>query len=517
MSQKGPDEGVKPEPLSVPSPPRVSGIKDLARSAKPEPDMLGRGEVPAGLLPFPIFAIDSAGTIVFANSECLDAFGFSAEDVGAGISPAQLVADEERLRMTECIRSVLCGAHISGEDYTAIRKDGSGFFISFSARPWMEGGEVSGAVGVFMDITLQKQEHARLGEATERYDALFNRSQECVIIADFSGNIIDANGTALSMLGYGRGELRSMHLAGLIQPDDGPDLLRVLGELVATGTQSDLKRFRMVTRDGRQVLMSSRSTLLHNEGGPYAIMCIARDVTEDHRMRQELEKSGLIRATAQVAAEAAHDIKNDLTVALLSIDAIRMRSQDPDVHMLAERAMQSLGEADKLAREMMLLSAPPMESPERVEVNRMIANIIMSITSSRKAEMPEIEIVRYFSGDDPGVMGDRSQLERAFHNILVNAVEAMEGGGTITVSTSLEPGREGGKIVRVRISDTGPGMSAEVQKSIFKPFYTTKKERGNGLGLAITWRMVQNHGGEIAVTSEPGKGAAFDVTLPSGD
>jgi signal transduction histidine kinase len=123
-----------------------------------------------------------------------------------------------------------------------------------------------------------------------------------------------------------------------------------------------------------------------------------------------------------------------------------------------------------------------------------------------------IEIIKEIKPHLPAVMGDSQQLNHVFMNIIINAAQAMEGSGTITLSTDVSA--KGDRIM-VRIADTGPGIEKKDIKHIFEPFYTTKEEgQGTGLGLSVVYNIIENHGGTISASSDVGHGTTFDIELP---
>jgi len=123
-----------------------------------------------------------------------------------------------------------------------------------------------------------------------------------------------------------------------------------------------------------------------------------------------------------------------------------------------------------------------------------------------------IEIIRDLDSSLPKVPSDIQQLNHVFMNIILNAAEAMEGSGRLTVQTQTS---DDGEDVQIRISDTGPGIPAEIKHHIFDPFFTTKEEgKGTGLGLSMVYGIIEEHNGKIHVASEPGEGATFIIRLP---
>jgi signal transduction histidine kinase len=226
------------------------------------------------------------------------------------------------------------------------------------------------------------------------------------------------------------------------------------------------------------------------------------DVEEQLRRSEQLSVIGLL------SAEVAHEIRNPLTVMKMlyhSLD-LEFAPGDPraeDVKIMGEK-MEHLNRIVDQILDFARRSAP---EPTEVNVNQLIDDL--GLLTRHKLKAANIQLERLLDPDLPLIQADATQLEQAFLNLTLNAVEAMGGGGRLKITTlSVKDG------VEIRFQDTGPGMDATAQQAAFSSWFTTGKEKGTGLGLAIVARVVETHGGKITIDSKPGHGATFRLALP---
>jgi signal transduction histidine kinase len=187
-----------------------------------------------------------------------------------------------------------------------------------------------------------------------------------------------------------------------------------------------------------------------------------------------------------------------------------------------EEILDQVHRLDKTVRDLLAFARPPAPDLAPCDIHQVLDRVLVLLAQDPAASAVRID--RAYGVGLPPVGADGKQLGQVFLNLLLNAAQAMPSGGQITVQTALREaaGREhpafatNGHVVEVRISDTGPGIPADVVSEVFTPFFTTKP-RGAGLGLAICRRIVQDHGGTIEVESPPGQGATFRVVLPLRD
>jgi two-component system, NtrC family, sensor kinase len=236
-----------------------------------------------------------------------------------------------------------------------------------------------------------------------------------------------------------------------------------------------------------------------------------REVERYHT--DQLIRADRLATIGELAAGVAHEIKNPLAgiSGAIQVLADDFDPKDPR-RMITEQIIKQTERMDKTIRDL-LNFAQPLEA-ELTEVN---ANDILDMSLFISLPNPataNIEVDKRYTTGLPPLLIDPKHLQQAFINVVLNAVQAMPGGGTLRLVTSVAEG-EGGRLIRVSIADTGPGIPPATAEKIFNPFYTTKTE-GTGLGLSITRRILELHRSTIACSSVEGKGTVFTIELPLG-
>lgn len=234
------------------------------------------------------------------------------------------------------------------------------------------------------------------------------------------------------------------------------------------------------------------------------------DVEEQLRQNEKLSALGLL------AAEVAHEIRNPLTVMKMMFHSLDLQFAPDD---LRARDAQILGEKMELLNKIVeqILDFARHAEPDfkPVSVNQLIDDL--SLLVRHKLRNQNIQLVRNLASGLPRLSADAAQLEQAFLNLTLNAVDAMPGGGKLTVATSLQKpadGEEAASWLCVEFTDTGEGMPAEQRERAFRSLLMTTKSKGTGLGLAIVGRVVEAHHGKVEVTSERGEGTAIRLFFP---
>ena len=224
---------------------------------------------------------------------------------------------------------------------------------------------------------------------------------------------------------------------------------------------------------------------------------------------QELVKAEKLAAVGELAAGVAHEINNPMAIIRGNAEILLMElPEDHPSREEAEIIAREVGRVKEIVRNLLSFARQQRKSVQRVAVDRVLEEILRQL--GHQVPLQGIVLRRELCVGGREIEGDKNQLRQVFINLMVNAVQAMDGGGTLTVRSSSNPGGGG---CQVEIGDTGQGIAPGQLKDIFTPFFTTKPS-GTGLGLSVSYGIVENHGGSIAVTSTPGVGSLFVVTLP---
>jgi photoactive yellow protein len=243
------------------------------------------------------------------------------------------------------------------------------------------------------------------------------------------------------------------------------------------------------------------------------------DVTEKDVLREHLVRGARLREVGEVAAGVAHNFNNLLTVIRGNAELLLMHlTEDAYARGRVEKILKASDDGEQMIGRIRESARHYPEAPAAmtiVQLNELVKDSIAFTEDYAKASQDErgahVRFKTVLANDLPPVLASASELREVFVNLLRNAVDAIEGDGQITARTHA-PDEHG---VVVEIKDTGAGMSREVQEKIFRPLFTTKGERGTGLGLATCYAILRRHGGDIEVKSAPGKGTNFIVRLPA--
>ncbi len=333
-----------------------------------------------------------------------------------------------------------------------------------------------------------------------------------IMTIDKKGRITSFNRAATSITGY---ELREVYRQSVYELF--PSLLTVRPWPVA-----DVARPEKIvkTKDGRDICLGF--TVSFGAAGEATNIIIFQDLTELKSMEEQLRRDDRLKALGELSASIAHEVRNPLA----SISgSIQMLSQDMDFDGDKKQLMGIvLKETERLNRLItdFLLFARPASTSEKAFID--IADVI-SETVKVFSNSPQAKGIKIEASLDHGlfVEADSHQLSQVFWNLFINAAIAMDGEGALTISAGAEPRSGGaasaqpvkgkGESVRILVADTGVGIAKGDLGKIFDPFFSTR-DGGTGMGLALVHRMIEEHGGTIDVSSSPGRGTSFTVTMP---
>jgi signal transduction histidine kinase len=231
---------------------------------------------------------------------------------------------------------------------------------------------------------------------------------------------------------------------------------------------------------------------------------------ERRRLEESLHHSERLASLGEMVASVSHEIKNPLGIVRSTAEILnkRLKKLAPGNEHLAEIIVSETGRLDEIVREFLDFAKPQLPELTSTSLN----DLLLKVTEFMQPEFVRrnIQIEKQLNGSIPPMDLDPNMLYRAFLNLLINAIQAMPDGGTITLTSNPTPETKNGAIIT--ISDTGKGIPQEKQDMIFAPFYT-EKNRGTGLGLAIAQNIIEGHNGSITVESEEGEGATFFISL----
>jgi signal transduction histidine kinase len=230
-------------------------------------------------------------------------------------------------------------------------------------------------------------------------------------------------------------------------------------------------------------------------------------IKEQRERFRRMSRADRLATVGELAAGAAHEIRNPLTAIRSSLQYLESKQADPATRKLLAAALQETGRINDIVSALLAFSRPAEIVRERYDLRQTLQESLDLV--SFQARTQGVSLQRDFPESPLWVQGDRSQLKQLFLNVFLNAIQAMPDGGEMRVEAAA---KEGGKAA-VAVADTGQGIPAENLERVFDPFFTTKKG-GTGLGLSICYNIAKSHGGDIEVLSRPGRGTTLLVRLP---
>jgi PAS domain S-box-containing protein len=472
-----------------------------------------------------VYVKDRDGRYQFANRLFLDLFHRSAREVigrtDAEIFPPEITANLHRNDALVFERN----APVEFEEQVP-REDGMRTYLSLKFPLYNVQGEAYAVCGISTDITERKTAEAALRASEERYHTTFNASVDGIALCTHDGRIVDANPAFCRLHGYTREELLAAESFQFVHPDSH---LRCWAFFEAASSGHSLKsEARAKRKDGTIFDAEVHGVPVHYGNEPHLLL-IMRDISERKqaeaeraRLEAQLRQAQKMEAIGHLTGGIAHDFNNILTAVMgyVAMAQERVASQgDEKLDKYLDRALRSGRQARDLIQQMLTFSRGQRGEPRALQLPPLVKE---SVKLMRSTLPSSIEFDTELDATLPAVLLDPVQLEQVLMNLCINARDAMHGAGTLSIALKKTTLRDSvctschqpvrGTYIELAVSDTGPGISAEVVERMFEPFFSTKETgKGSGMGLSTVHGIVHEHGGHIVVETSPGHGASFRI------
>ncbi|HKP47838.1 MAG TPA: PAS domain S-box protein [Pyrinomonadaceae bacterium] len=373
-------------------------------------------------------------------------------------------------------------------------------------------GAVTAAVCTARDLSELRKVEAVAREHQSLLTNILESARESIYAVDVDGCFKWCNSATLSGLGYSREDFIGKPFLEMVYEGDR-EIARDKLEIALNG-QSQTYEMRYFSADGRLRYARVDNSPLVVDGKTTGVLGIARDITEQKEERERAARADKLRALGQLASGVAHDFNNSLAAILGRAQLLRRQIQDEALVRNLEIIQTAAEDAAATVRRIQTFARKSqVKEFERLDVSSLL-NDAIEITRTRWQNEARVRGLDYEVTLDAKcahyTYGSASELREVFVNLIVNAVDAMPTGGTLQISCIADKSR-----LRLQFADNGSGMQDDVRQKIFDPFFTTKGAHGTGLGLSVSYSIIERHEGSISVASSPGHGTVFTIELPA--
>lgn len=404
-----------------------------------------------------------------------------------------------------------------GDSKTALEamKEGVFDYINRSpecakAFPFVVNRAIQGFHLMVEKVRLQKE----LIETKNFLESIVEKAGDAISVVDLEGRVIYWNEGAERIYGYRKQEVLGQKVSEFLYPKDKKlkeeeeKLMRELMARVLKGEVVPNVEVRRQTKEGREIITSmTLSPLRDAEGRIIGVTRICKDVTQMKRAEERLLLTERLTSLGELTAGVAHELRNPLAGIKINTQILlRKKDLSETERKLLESTEEGIEKIQKIVEDMLHFAKPKPAKFREAQINSVVEDSLNIFQTKLKKANISLEFLR--EENLPKVWIDIHQIQQALINLMLNAIQAMEKGGKLTLRTFVE-----GERVGVEVRDTGVGISPSHLKRIFDPFFTTKSE-GTGLGLSITHKIIEAHGGTIEVQSQEGKGSIFKIYLP---
>jgi PAS domain S-box-containing protein len=478
--------------------------------------------------PYATVMVDGNRQITMVNRQTEELFGYERSEL-LGHSIELLVPERFRgahpAQVAGYLAEPAARAMGAGRELYGRRRDGSEFPVEIGLNPLItaEGLFVLSAI---IDITERKRAQEALRQSELRFRSIFNQTYGFIGLLDTAGTVLEVNQPALDFRMLTQADVVGRALWETPWFDISPEMRDETRQAVGQAAAGTLVRRELVVRDSQAEQRTFDFTLKPVTDGAGAVELLiaeGRDITDQIKLEHQFRQAQKMEAVGMLAGGIAHEF-NNLLQAICGYTKLALEDLRPEEqpHQDLQLVLTSADRATVLTRQLLSFGRRQVLERTRVDLNQVVVELVKML---RPLIAENIEVRTLLAAHVAAVDADAGQLQQVLLNLCINARDAMPAGGQLTISSqqlslseefcACHPGTKVGRYVLLSVADTGSGMTADVRSRIFEPFFTTKEPgRGTGLGLAMVYGMVVQHGGIIDVYSEPQLGTTFKLYLP---
>jgi two-component system, sporulation sensor kinase E len=445
-----------------------------------------------------VFIYDFEGTLIDVNRKACQMLGYSKKEL-IQIPFLDLQDEEELARSKAAFQTSQKTGSLRYESLMKT-KDGERIIVEISSSIVdLKKGIMQ---SVIINITERKEMEKHLKDSEEKFRTFMETANDMMFITNEQGIIVYANAAMIRMVGYARKELIGMPFQDLLDQESLVISKQRRQQLLESG--EDVHELVWETKTRKKVIGEMKAVGIFDDNGHFkGLRGVFRDVTE----RKKIEHSQRLTQLGRLAADIAHEVKNQLMLVSTRAQIALIHLQESkEVEEDIQTIVNQCKRINDVVKRLLQFSRPSKGNFQELNVNDSLIFVINLL--EKQFSQGQVEILKEMAPSLPQVLINEKQIQEVFVNLLQNAFESMPDGGQIRIITSMDQ-----DFVRIDIQDTGSGISENDLTHIFDPFFTTK-ETGTGLGLSACFGIIQAHQGQISYSSEPGEGTTASITLP---
>lgn len=467
-------------------------------------------DVKAALDASTIVAItDPVGTIVFVNDKFEEISKYSKKEI-IGKNHRILNSGFHSKEFFKDLWKTIQSGKIWRGEIRNKAKDGTFYWVDTTIVPFLnKKGKPVQYIAIRSDISDRKRAEGNLKETIkENIDIKFALDQSSIVaFTDAKGVITSVNNKFCEISKYSREEIIGKDHNILNSGYHSKDFFKNLWKTIGAGNVWK-GEIRNKAKDGTYYWVDTTIVpFLNDKRMPYQYLAIRNDITERKRTEEVLHRQDKLAAVGQLAAGVAHEIRNPLTSMKGYAEFLQLDEKDPERMEFLSIILDEIDRVNTIVEDFMVLAKPKAVELEEKNVVPVIQNVVSLLEF--EARKKDVRLTFDCSQEIIQIECDENRLKQVFLNFIKNGIEAMPNGGELHVKTIIHD-----NYVHISIQDTGVGISKEKLKKLGEPFFTTKKN-GNGLGLMVSFKIIESHNGKVFVESEPNKGTTFNILLPA--
>ncbi len=475
-----------------------------------------------GGTPDPIYVKDIKGRYLLLNAAASQLLGQPAADI-VGKTDEEVLPSELASRIRESDREVIAAGEPRNFEESFESDSGVRTYLSTKGVYRDESGFAIGLFGIARDITERKRAEDELRRSEMKYRELIDNAVYGIYRSTLDGRFLSVNPALVRMLGYrSKEDLLAINMEKELYADSN-ERERLIDQYRRHDLIDGLEVDWMRHDRGRIRVRLSGRPVRDSDGRLDGFEMIVEDVTERRTLEAQLRQAQKMEAVGELTGGLAHDLNNVLTIISANLDLLSasIRPGDANVRADVRQIQEAARRGRSLIKKLLGFSRRSTLEIKPVEVGRLIADLLGML----RRVVPASIDVRLTVSDDVVIEADAGAIEQILINLVTNARDAMPDGGSIDITVgrhrvadgyrAARPWAKLSECARLTVWDTGTGMDRDTAERIFEPFFTTKPQGvGTGLGMAMVYGLVKQHGGFIDVESELGRGTKIDVCFP---